>query len=569
MDWADLEKKYGGDGSAAPAAGWDDLEKKYGTTPKAKPEPMKKEPVSDFSGNLRFFDYDTGTRLPGAINRGLASVGSGIADSWLGLRQMLASDSKTASSLVTGQTDDSKLRIEAADKRKIDADLNDTWVGKGLNLAGKAAPAFAVPVGGVAGGILSGAAMGALEPVAGNESRGANVALGGVLGGAIPGVVAGARGLLAPAAGAATDMAKLAAQKYGIPITAADLSSNKFVQGLRSVVNDLPFIGGIGASANQAKQEAFNKAVGGTFGAAETSLTPAVVSKAKGAITGELNRVWDNNTLKLDLGLMTDLSAAEAKATAKLLPDQAAMVHRHVQELYKAAQNGEIPGGFANNWQSELRQAVDGETGLAKTVLNDVRQAALKAFNRGVAPADADALTLARKQYGNFKTVEPLLTKGELGVAGRSGGDVPAGLLSNQVFSQMGNRAVGTDLGELSGIGSRFLADRTSQTGGSPRAFVQNLAAGSALTGGAGMGGLLAGGAATGAVGAAAGLGTTAIIAKALNSPALARQLLEQGAKRGLLSDSAFTPAVLEALKRSAYAAPAVAGPGLLGLRSD
>jgi hypothetical protein len=269
--------------------------------------------------------------------------------------------------------------------------------------------------------------------------------------------------------------------------------------------------------------------------------------------------VWDNNTLKIDGKMVQDLTRIENDALSKLNPEQAASVQKQIQNLLAKSTNGEIDGSFANNWQSELRLVADGEKGLAKKLMGDLRASTLQAFNRGVMPADAGALSQARKEYANFKTLEPLIEKAALGVGGRAPGDMPAGLLPQAVMTGQGGRAIGSDLGELSQIAGRLMTDRVAQTGGSPRAMAQSalMGYGPAMLGGAfGLGG--AAGAGVGAVGAgAAGAGLQTL----LGSPTVARSVLGIGgnASRGLLDSptrQGLSDAMEELLKQGAMRSP-------------
>lgn len=488
--------------------------------------------VDDFTGNLRIGPLDTGIPLPSWLNRRLAQFGSGVAD--LG--------NSFAAPEVVDQ------------KRTRDAQLNDDAFGKVLSFGGKALPAMAIPTfgGPVLGGALAGTALGALEPVGTGDSRLTNTLVGGALGAAVPGAVAGVRNLLRPAA-KDIDLARTAVNTYGIPLAPSDVSRNGLVKGARSVLDDLPVVGRIGANQQEAKQAAFNRAVGSTFGAAEDSLTPQVMGAAKTRIGGELDRIWGNNTLNLDPQYFNDL-ARVSKRAASLNPDQQAAVQRQIQSLLQQADNAQVPGGFVNNWQSELRLAAEGEKGLHQSVLGDLRKATIDAFNRGVSGSDAAALQKARSQYGALKTVQPLLNKAEAAVAGRVSGDVPAGLLPQQVATQYGDRVAQSPLNDLSKIAGRFMVNRSPQTGGSPRAMLQNSALGSALTFGAYHDPLTA----------SLGLGSAAVLEKLLSSPMLTRSVLRDVPTRGLLDAPDLQRTLLELSKNSANRLP-LAG-GLLGL---
>lgn len=507
-------------------------------------EPAK--PVSDFSGNLRFATpfgtLDTRIPLPQMVNRGLAQLGSGFAD--------------------YGAAFDAPAQVDA--KRAIDRPLLDMPGGSTLNFAGKVGPAMAVPnIGGpVLGGMIAGGVMGAMEPVGTGESRGFNAASSAALGGFIPGAVKGFQALARPDA-AKADLAR-SALRDGIPVGVSDITDSKFLKSARSVLNDVPFIGGIGERQAAKTQEGFNKAVAKVVGESADSLTPQVMANAKTRIGGELNRIWENNNLKLDARYVADVQQILQDATAKLNPEQAQSVIKQVRNLMQKQNNGEIPGAFTNNWQSELRMLADGEKGLAQKYLNDLRQKTIQAFNRSVTGADASALSKARMQYGAYKTLEPIMNKAEAGVAGRVTGDVPAALLPGRVVEQYGS-AARSPFGDLPQIGSQFLVDRVPRTGGSTRAAIQNTLVGSGLmSGGAAAGAAVAGGLGSG-VGLAGGLGLTAILEKALGSPTIARSVLANPqVQRGLLDNPEFSKAMLEIMRNSASRLPAAAGMGLL-----
>lgn len=502
------------------------------------PAPQKAEPVSDFSGTLRVGPVDTRIPLPEFINKALAQFGSGAADYGLRIQQMMGNATPN----------------DAAEKRARDAVLNDGIVGKGLAFAGKAAPMMAMPMSGAApilSSMASGALGGALEPVGPGESAAFNTALGGVLGGVVPGVIQGVRKVLTPAD---ITLAEKAINQHQIPLSPSDITGSKAVKAARSILDDVPVTGAMGAAQKEAKQIGFNRAVGSTFGAAVDKLDDATMTAAKGRIGGELDRVWNNNNFKMDGQFITDLQTQMNRAT-NLNPEQQAAVSKHVQNLLsKVNQNGEIPGSFVNNWQSELRLVAEGDKGLAQDILNKIRQSTIQGFNRNVSGPDAAALATARAQYKAFKTVQPIINKADAGVAGRVAGDVPAALLPGAVVNSYG-KASGTPFEDLSQIAGRYMVDRTPQTGGSVRALLQN----------AGMAGVGAG-AIVAPVATAAGVGSGVGLQGLLSSPTVAKWMLSQPQVRGLLDSPSMMAATKELGMNSLYRLPVPVGLGLLSL---
>jgi hypothetical protein len=320
-------------------------------------------------------------------------------------------------------------------------------------------------------------------------------------------------------------LAEKAINQYKIPLGVSDISESGIVKGARSALDDSWLIGGLGRNRRENVQGAFNRAVGETFGETAPKLTPQIIDSAKQRMGSEFDRIWGGNALKIDGQFVQDLQRIESDALAKLNPEQAAQVGRQVQNLLQKAQGTDIPGSFANNWQSELRMIAESEKGLHKKLLEDLRRSAISAFNRSVSPADAAALTMNRQQYKAFKTVEPILQKAEAGTAGRSVGDVSAGLLPEAVRQSYRGGISSSPFADLTQIGSQYVADRVPKTGGSARAMVQNTLLGGALTGGAMTNMPLTGGLLGGAYGLEA----------LLSSPGAARAMLPSNASAALL----------------------------------
>ncbi len=484
---------------------------------------IQEAPETSFWQDIR---QGAGNLLAGGI-RGAGSIGATILypidkgmDLYYGDRD------KNLKSLITGQqplsrNEERRLAMDAG-LREMGAETDSALFKTGklageiagtagaggaiANTVGRAVPALAnAPLlqsirtsGMSAGGAGMGTRM-AGGAIAGGASAGMvnpdDATTGAMFGGGLPVALkaAGAAGSgiknFLTAGGENQELAKLAINKYGLPIGLAEASSSPTLKATRSVLNDAPFIGGVGVKQKQATQAAFNREVGKTFGADALKLTPDVLDAAKKRMGSEFDRIWNNNVLKVDGDFVKKLIDIDAVA-AKLPKNEGQSLQAEIRDIYSkiatdAAGNPVIDGATANKFQSYLRRRAESSTGL-KNELSDLRNNIITTFNKSVDPKDAAALTLNRAQYKAFKTVEPLLNKGEVGVAGREAGDIPASLLPNAVASSY-SRAAGTPLAELSKIGSNFLVDRVAKTGGSQRALIQNSMLGGALGTGAYM----------------------------------------------------------------------------------
>lgn len=432
-------------------------------------------------------------------------------------------------------------------------------------LASKAAPLLdAVRTGGMSAGGLTGAA-GLGVRAAGGAATGAtsaamvnpeDAAQGGVIGAALPGV-AKAAGAVGGAVGRALspnvrmpELARVAVEKYGIPLGPADISASRTTKAARSILNDAPLTAGIGERQRENVVRAFNRAIGDTFDAAAEKLTPAVMKAAKVKLGAEFDRIWSGNSLVLDGDFVKGIRSLQASAD-ELPAGESARLGRWIDDLLsRAAPDASgalsIPGEVANKFQSTLRREADKAQGFLKEDLSNLRREILGAFNRNVSPADAAALAANQAKYRAMKTVEPVVKKAEAGVGGREVGDVAPELLPMAVIKSYGDNMASSPFADLVQIGSHFIADRVARTGGSTRAAIQNTALGGALVGGAMGGDLLTAGAT---------IPAAMLTQKAMGSPLLGRASLAMNKGAG---GPALTLA--EQLKQLAFRGLPVAG---------
>lgn len=482
-------------------------------------------PKDEFGAQLKREIY---TSAPFALARGAKDiVDTGAEFLAKGYDKLTGADSPTLSTLITGEKKGEGARVSAmneAGKKDFADNTTGSYVAPVARVVGNAlatAPAVSALGAGAgaagltrlgnsitSGGMSIGKTTGnrlldlvtrtAGGAVTGGVSAGLvnpdDAGLGAVLGGALPGVTSaiGAAGrgigsLLRPD-DALRPLAQTAVQKYGIPLAASDMSGNGLTRATRSVLDDTIGVGHRGVKQTAAKQAAFNKAVGGTFGAEADRLTPEVMDAAKKRMGGEFDRIWNQNTLRVDPQLVESLQGLKANA-AKLPQGDSNRLTSEIDDLFSKMvpnANGEltIPGDVANRFQSYLGKQVNSAQSFLKDDLGTMRKALIASFNNSIDPADATALTKNRTQYKAFKTVEDMMTGAELGVAGRTAGDVPAGMLPQAVRKSYSD-PTGTPLAELSQIGSQFVADRVARTGGSNRAMVQNSLLGGAVSLGA------------------------------------------------------------------------------------
>ena len=278
------------------------------------------------------------------------------------------------------------------------------------------------------------------------------------------------------------DLARLAMDKYGIPLRADQISGNEMIKRGGALLQKTP---GSGMAANtEAQQAALNRGVAATFGENSDKVTQGVWQRAKDRIGNVFDTELPNLEAFTNPNLMDRLNRV-MDAADRLPEDERRVVHLHVKDIFDAFTNTKVGGAtvakpplmtragvpyqqmdgrklqgliasgspldmainsdrssvahLASNLKNILLDAVrETPTGRAKTAAGYVQS--LRNFEN------------ARFQYKNLKTVEPLVAKAPTG-------DISPAQLQGAVSRGFSNVAGGGggDLAELARIGQRFL----------------------------------------------------------------------------------------------------------------
>jgi hypothetical protein len=354
-------------------------------------------------------------------------------------------------------------------------------------LAGEIAPTLALPMMKVAQGAgaipamlnaaTSAAVPAALEYGSTGErlERGALAAVGGAVGTAA--MKAGAK-VLQPVSNMLTpETARLAgeAQKMGIPLTAGDKTGNKAMKTIEAVMQEMPSTSGTQTAIQQAKREAFTKAVMTRLGEDTGEATSATVSSARARIGGDFDRIFSKMSVPLDTPQTQDaLGKIIQDANATLPADTAKVVANRVNQLLeKVDANGNVPGPAYQAWRTEVqKQASSAGNGWLSNKLHDVYRAVDQAaYDAATQAGESANLSKARMQYRDLLAIEPLVDKS-------TDGRISPGLLMGAA-----NKS-GTDgLKEVGKVGKAFVMDQVANSGSAQRAAAQAM-----LSGGLGVG---------------------------------------------------------------------------------
>lgn len=343
------------------------------------------------------------------------------------------------------------------------------------------------------GGTAAGQAGGAIgQQVGGDTGRKIGQIAGNVVGGVLGAKLPGAPGAIANAVTpqVASDVAPLAAraQELGVPLSVNQVAPSKFLNTVQKVSQPLPFSGA--QAFEDTQRGAFNKAVANTLGPDVKDLTPDSIGKFVQRNGSDFDSILKDKPVTV---APADLAGAEDVATQAgkyLDANLAKVVQNSVDELKSnIGPDGVIDGSKLASYRSQLMKGAQNAQGGAKEYLGDLVTEVDNLAQKGLSPEDAQALGQVRREYRNYKTIQPLLEKS-------TDGQINPTELNAKVASSKFINAATTPTGQdalidLGRIGKQFLAklggsdtyDKAAIAGAVPAAIFEPHAA--ALTGGA------------------------------------------------------------------------------------
>jgi len=365
----------------------------------------------------RKMGYDPQVAQMGSAERFARGFGHQVAEWGRGAEQLAVSG--TRATLLPSERDKAapltarsqELSQQETESRRANAPLMRTTGAKVGSMAAEALPFLAGPEGWAATAGI-GAAEGALEPTAGEESRTLNTALGagaGVAGRAVGSLAGRAiqpfRNTLEGARDAAVDVLRRA----GVPLDAEQQIGGRVLRTAKNAAADNPVFGPSEFPARQ--QEAFTRAVLREMGIAnETEASPAVMQAGRQQLRNAYNAIAARNHINVDAVMDRDLQAIQTQAEQSLNRDDANVIRAQIRNIYDGVRTGPNPGQgtILGDRYAAINQALDrvpGQGGKAPFV-TDIRQALTAALRRSASPQDIQLLAQTDQRYGAMRQIE-------------------------------------------------------------------------------------------------------------------------------------------------------------------
>lgn len=349
-----------------------------------------------------------------------------------------------------------------------------------------------------------GAAYGAAGETRTGESRLVNAGLGAAGGAAGRGIVGAGRGIAGGLSRKADPILRAdidTASREGIPLHVSQVAQSTPARLAASLAKYLPLSGAGAAARNQ--QNAWNRALTGHAGEATDRLDDVWLASRKKAFDDTYDAIWGRNSVTVSPQAAARMQQVVKDAYRDLGTEGGKVVenqfNRILDDVARANQGGMISG---RNYQTLVRDLGGVQSGTpVGNFVGRIRKELIGDAEKSVSRDDMALLRKTNQQYGNFKTLQKLLTR----PAGAKADISPAALWG--AVNARGPKAT-QEFRDLAKVGQNMLKDPIPQTGvvGGPLS--------SLLTGGAGY--AAGGGAVLPALGVV-GAGMTA--GRALNSP--------------------------------------------------
>jgi len=271
-------------------------------------------------------------------------------------------------------------------------------------------------------------------------------------GGAMPLLSAGLRSVTAPTT---SDLAKRAVD-LNIPLRVDQIDPSRFKNTFQKVSQELPFSG---ASAFENKQkQAFNAALAKTIGQNSDDLGPGTIEKFKEEAGKKFENILGDSRMFIEDSDLAMIDRIKDDAANNLGSSLTSIVNKNVDSVIKDLSEGNISGKKLSSIRSTMLNRATTSQGESKHFIGNIVDALDDIAEKSISPAQNELLQASRREWRNFKTLEPLLEKST------DGNINPTNLLSRvgaSRYIKASDTAVGEDdLIDLGRIGRNFLSKK-------------------------------------------------------------------------------------------------------------
>ncbi|MGH8716744.1 MAG: hypothetical protein ACREUI_08510 [Burkholderiales bacterium] len=265
------------------------------------------------------------------------------------------------------------------------------------------------------------------------------------------------------------------AKSYNIPLSAADVTRNKFLEVMDSVLDFLPFSSAKNTARKVEQRRIWQSKVMGLIGSGADNAKPKAMGEAMDGIGSVYAGVARDYPLKIDGRLAEDAMRLRQKYMGRIGP-HSPVFDGYLNDLDRviAARSDTIPGWKYLDLRSRMRDDIDNlksSDKVAAKALGKLKLVLDRAFARGVPSEEAAKLFDADVKYLFLKRIEK-------STDALTGDIIPSKLLKGGTRADPRRYIYGKgkqDLPNLARVGEYLFKPRIGESGTTPRRIVSDM----------------------------------------------------------------------------------------------
>lgn len=278
---------------------------------------------------------------------------------------------------------------------------------------------------------------------------------GAAIGGAFPLAGAALRKTFLPSVDKGTKELASRAVDLDVPLRLDQVSPTRFRKTFQKVSQNIPLSGV--DKFEEGQRKAFTRAVAKTIGEKADDLGPETINRFNNRISNKFNSILKGQPFVVDSDDINKINMIKAKAPETLSDNLVSVVNTNADDVIKQLSSGKIDGQKLHSLRSSLSENSGKAEGASRVAIGEMVEIIDDIIAKNL-PNKAPQLQEARRQWRNFKTIEPLLEKSV------DGNISPTQLLTKTAtsrFMKNSKSKVGEDeLIDLGRIGKKFLPIR-------------------------------------------------------------------------------------------------------------
>ena len=197
---------------------------------------------------------------------------------------------------------------------------------------------------------------------------------------------------------------------FGIELRLDQISDSRVRSTVQKVGQEIPFSGDV--AFETAQRSDFTKAIAKTIGQKSDDLSPEVILKFRKDVGEKFDSVLKGKQITVPDNIMQQLNDIKTEARRTIETGLADVVDTNADILIKEIQEGAIKTGEKlASTRSEMMKAATIAKGGSGDLIGKIVDVLDNIADKNLSVAEVASLNEAKRQWRNFKTIQPLLEK--------------------------------------------------------------------------------------------------------------------------------------------------------------